>query len=121
MRLPSRGSPVSCSTVLTIRRDPFPFEPARDLLGIVRVIYADAHARGADPARLRGIREVGAELRTAIDLAKRHPPGTLGFSSAWVRVERATTQVGDLVDALTPAAPLIRTAIARAKKRSPPR
>ncbi|EYF04597.1 hypothetical protein [Chondromyces apiculatus] len=103
--------------MLSIRRDPFPFEPARDLLGIVRALYADARTRGVDHERLRGIAAVGAEIRRAITLAEAHAPGTLGFSSAWARVERATAQVGDLVDVLTPAAPMIRAAVARARRK----
>lgn len=101
--------------MISIRRDPFPFEAARDLLGVVRTLYADARARGADADRLRAIAAAGAELRQAMELAAAHPPGTLGFSSAWARAERAAAQVGDLVDALTPAAPLVRAAAARAR------
>lgn len=107
--------------MLSIRRDPFPFEAARDLLGLVRAVYAAAQARGAEPERLRAIAEVGAELRQAMELASAHPPGTLGFSSAWARAERAAARVGELVDALTPAAPLVRAAVARARGRAPAR
>ena len=107
--------------VLSIRRDPFPFEAARDLLGIVRSLYASARERGADADRLRAIAEVGAEIRQAMELASAHPPGTLGFSSAWARAERAAGRVGELVDALTPAAPIMRAAVARARARAAPR
>lgn len=99
--------------MLSIRRDPFPLEAARDLLGIVRALYAAARTRGASPAELRAIAAVGDDLRQALALASAHPPGTLGFSSAWARAERAANRVGELVDGLTPAAPVLRAAMAR--------
>jgi len=101
--------------VISIRHDPFPFEPARDLLGVVRALYAAAKARGADLDRLRVIAAVGTDLAQALELASAHPPGTLGFSSAWTRAERAAARAGELVDALTPAAPMLRAAVGRAR------
>lgn len=101
--------------MISIRRDPFPFEAARDLLGVVRALYAAARARGADADRLRAIAVVGADLAQAIALASAHPPGTLGFSSAWSRAERASAHAGELVDALTPAEPMLRAAVGRAR------
>ena len=53
----------------------FPADAVRDLLGIVRAMYAAAVAAGAQPAELRKI-----------------------------------ARVGDLVDALTPAEPLVNAA-----------
>jgi len=47
--------------VISIRHDPFPFEPARDLLGVVRALYAAAKARGADVDRLRVIAALGCD------------------------------------------------------------
>jgi hypothetical protein len=99
--------------VLSIRHDPFPLEAARDLLGIVRALYAEARSRGASVADLHAIAAVGDDLRQAIALAEAHPPGTLGFSSAWARAERAAGRVGELADALAPAAPIVRAALAR--------
>ncbi|AUX37929.1 MULTISPECIES: hypothetical protein [Sorangium] len=99
--------------MLSIRHDPFPLEAARDLLGIVRALYAAARARGASVADLHAIAAVGDDLRQAIALAAAHPPGTLGFSSAWTRAERAAARVGELADALAPAAPIVHAALAR--------
>ena len=62
---------------------------------------------------LHAIAAVGDDLRQAIALAEAHPPGTLGFSSAWARAERAAGRVGELADALAPAAPIVRAAVAR--------
>ncbi|WP_437905603.1 hypothetical protein WME95_46225 [Sorangium sp. So ce327] len=99
--------------MLSIRHDPFPLEAARDLLGIVRALYAEARARGASVADLHAIAAVGDDLRQAIALAEAHPPGTLGFSSAWARAERAAGRVGELAGAVAPAAPIVRAAVAR--------
>ncbi|WP_437547349.1 hypothetical protein WME97_45360 [Sorangium sp. So ce367] len=63
-------------------------------------------------ADLHAIAAVGDDLPQAIALAEAHPPGTLGFSSAWARAERAADRVGELADALAPAAPIVRAALA---------
>jgi hypothetical protein len=88
----------------------FPTEAVRDLLGIVRALYAAAKEADAGSERLRKIARVGEDLRRALDLASGARPGTLGHSAAWRRAERATKEVADLVDALTPAEPLVRAA-----------
>jgi hypothetical protein len=97
----------------TPRSEPFPFEAARDLLGIVRAMYRAARSAEAGGARLEAIARVGAELRAAIDLALEHAPGTLGHAAAWQRAEQATRRLGDLVDVTTPLAPTLDAAAAR--------
>src|SRR5262249_32415453 len=89
------------------------FEAVRDLLGVVRAIYAWAKASGAGDAELARISRVGGELRRALDLASAARPGTLGHAAAWKRAEDATLRAGDLVDALTPAEPLVLAARVR--------
>jgi hypothetical protein len=93
--------------VLSLRDDPFPFEAVRDLLGVVRAMYGAAKAAGAGRVELARIARVGGDLGRAIDLAADARPGTLAFAAAWKRAEDATRRVGDLVDALTPAEPLV--------------
>jgi len=73
-------------------------------------MYAAAVAAGAQPAELRKIARVGADLRRALALAAETTPGSLGHAAAWRRAESATQRVGDLVDALTPAEPLVTAA-----------
>lgn len=92
---------------------PFPFEAARDLLGIVRSMYAAAKDTGASPAELRKIARIGHDLGRALALAAETRPGTVGHTAAWRRAESATARVGDLVDALTPAEPLVTAARTR--------
>ena len=93
--------------------DPFPFEAVRDLLGILRALYAAAQAEGGSAARLSAIRRIGSELRAATDLALEHEPGTLGYGAAWRRAERATQMLADVVDCTTPIEPTLEAAARR--------
>lgn len=95
------------------RDAPFPFEAVRDLLGIVRAMYAARRLAGAGRVELARIAAVGRDLRRAYDLAASVGPGTLGHRAAWARAEDAARRVGDLVDALTPAEPIVTAAQAR--------
>lgn len=97
-----------------MRRDePFPFEAVRDLLGVVRALYAAAQARGAGRDDLARISRIGAELRETLDLALTTRPGTVGHRAAVERAEDATRLVGEVVDALTPAEPIVVAARVR--------
>lgn len=93
--------------------DPFPLEAIRDLLGVVRAIYAAAKQSGASRTELVKIAKVGKDLADALDLAVSTRDGTMGRRAAWERAEQATRRVGDLVDALTPAEPLVLAARGR--------
>jgi hypothetical protein len=105
--------------MLSPRRDPFPFEAVRDLLGILRALYAAAKAQGAGAQRLASIRRIGRELRAASELAFEHAPGTLGHAAAWQRAERATERLGELVDCTTPIEPTLGAAARRVLGVSP--
>ena len=94
-------------------RDEFPFEAVRDLRGVVRAIYAAAKEAGASKRELERIANVGADLSAAFALAVETRPGTIGRAAAWKRAEEATRRVGDFVDALTPAEPLVAAARSR--------
>ena len=94
----------------SLRYDTFPFEAVRDLLGILRAMYAAAAHDGAGAVELDRLRGLGAELRAAIDLAIEHEPGTLGFTAAWERAERAVRGVVDAVDVTTPLEPTVEAA-----------
>ncbi len=98
----------------------FPLEAVRDLLGVVRAIYAAAKQSGAKSGELAKIARVGKDLADAIDLAQATRPGTMGRRAAWERAELATRRVADLVDALTPAEPLVMAARGRVMGMSAP-
>lgn len=104
--------------MLTPNEQPFPFEAVRDLLGILRALYAAAQAESAGRPRLAAIRAIGRELRAATDLALEHEPGTLGHAAAWRRAERATERLGALVDCTTPLEPTLEAAARRVLGRS---
>jgi hypothetical protein len=86
---------------------PFPFDAVRDLLGVVRAIYAAAKDGGAGSPELVRIARVGKELSRALDLAGASRQGEAGHTAAWRITDAAMLQVGDLVDPLTPAAPIV--------------
>jgi hypothetical protein len=90
--------------------DPFPFEAVRDLVGILRALYAADKHRGAGARRLAAIRAIALELRRATDLAREHPPGTPGHAAASNRAELAVRRLGDLVDVTTPLEPTLLAA-----------
>lgn len=89
---------------------PFPFDAVRDLLGVVRAIYAAAKDGGAPREELARIARVGRELGRALDLAGSPQQGASGQASAWRLTDQVMLQVNDLVDPLTPAAPLLLAA-----------
>lgn len=104
--------------MLVPRNDPFPFQAVRDLLGILRAMYAATRADGRSPQRLEAIRRLGHELRAATELALEHQAGSLGHAAAWQRAERAAQRLGDLVDCTTPLEPTVEAA---ARRLRPPR
>ncbi|WP_437671245.1 hypothetical protein [Sorangium sp. So ce131] len=85
----------------------------RDLLGVVRAIYAAAKDGGASREELARIAKVGKELSRALDLAGAPQQGASGHAAAWKVTDKAMLQVNDLVDPLTPAAPLLLAARSR--------
>jgi hypothetical protein len=97
----------------------FPFEAARDLLGILRALYAAERARGARPRRLSTIRAIAVELRRATELGLEHDPGTAGHDAAIDKAEAATRRLADLVDVTTPLEPTLLAAGERVRAGAP--
>jgi hypothetical protein len=94
--------------VLTLRQDPFPASAVRDLLGIARALHrAWSAERAGAVERVKKLERIGRDLRTALDMGRKHDAGTLGHASAWKRAERATSELGELVDAFVPMRPAI--------------
>jgi len=99
--------------VISGREEPFPAAAVRDLVGIVRAMYVAAKLSGAGKNELVRIERVGRDLADALELANRSGPNTIGYSAAWKKAEDASRRAGDLVDALTPAEPLLHAARSR--------
>lgn len=103
--------------MLSRRDDPFPFEAVRDLLGLIRSLYAARRADGAKSAELAPIAGVGKDLHEALSLAASSKPGTVGYAAAWKRAEEATARAGDLVGAAMAARPVVKAAVGRVVRR----
>ena len=82
----------------------------RDLLGVVRAIYAATKGQGASRHQLAKISRVGKQLSDAIDRAVALSAAS---DQAWQHAERATREVMDLIDGLTPAEPMLLAAKTR--------
>lgn len=93
--------------------DAFAFAAVRDLLGIVRALWTAAERAGASERELARIRAVGRDLQQALKLATaaRGEGGT--YDLAWARAEEATARAGELIDAFTPAEPMVTAARTR--------
>jgi hypothetical protein len=98
------------------RDDAFPIDAARDLLGVVRSLYAEAVTRGAGAVDLQRIARVGRALDDAIGLAASHPPGTVGHCAAWRKGEQAARDACGLVDCLMGAEAVVTAARARVRR-----
>jgi hypothetical protein len=99
-------------------RDAFPLEAVRDLLGITRALYRAERDGAGDPVRLQELVEIGEAYRTALDLARRGGPQSLGGSAAWEWAERATERLCALVGDETKAGPMILAAAGQVKRQS---
>lgn len=78
------------------RDDEFPEEGVRDLLGLVRAIYAAEKLKGTGRVRLATITKVGKDLGIALDLAAESKPGTVGHRAAWARARKQRARPGIL-------------------------
>jgi hypothetical protein len=99
---------------------PIPIHALRDLLGLVRVLYADWCASGAGPIELEELRAIGESLNVALGLAAKTQPNTMGHRTAWARAEDATRQLGALVGKHSSLVSAVRTASARVVGAPPP-
>src|SRR5688500_8889242 len=95
--------------------EPFPLEAVRDLLGICRVMWAQAKDR--DPGRAARLARAGEKLALAVDLGRRCATGTGGHAAAWKHAEEGHRILLDLVDPLEAAEPLVEAAQQRVLRR----
>ena len=103
--------------MLSRRDDPFPFEAVRDLLGLMRSLYAAQKDAGARPEELEPLARAGKELQEALSLASSSKPGTLGYAAAWKRAEDGTARAGSLVGTAMTAQPVVKAAVGRVVRR----
>jgi hypothetical protein len=104
--LPAAAGVASDLSVSDQHGGPIPLETLRDLLGIARALYA-AWVPREGPIEMEELRGIGADLRDAYRLAARSQPGTTAHRAAWVKAERATRQLGDLLGDFTTVKSLV--------------
>lgn len=98
----------------------FPFEPARDLLGILRALYACEKAKPFPPVRkLRKIERLARELGDAMLSAEQHDPGTAPYERALSRADGVAHRIRDVVDVFDSLEPVVKAAIDRVLGRKP--
>lgn len=102
--------------MLSRREDRFPFEAVRDLLGLMRALYAARREAGADEGDLERLAHAGKELQEALSLAASSRPGTVGYAAAWKRAEDATELAGHLTEAAMSTEPVLRAAVGRVRR-----
>lgn len=95
------------------RHGPIPLRALRDLLGLVRVLYADWSASGAGPIELEELRGIGETLSRSLSLARRSRPSSPSHREAWDLAERATAELGELIRKRDPMLTAVQTASAR--------
>jgi hypothetical protein len=100
-------------------RERLPVEAVRDLLGIARALYAAAKAEDAGRRHLEEIATAGRELRRALDLAERTPPGSMGHRAAWTWASRGYERLVAQLSLTTALLPVVEAAAARAGVRLP--
>jgi hypothetical protein len=90
-----------------------PLEALRDLLGVVRALYAAWSASGEGPIELEALRSIGKDLASALELAGKTRPDTVGHRAAWGRAEDATKRLCELVADVERLQPTIEAGAAR--------
>ena len=99
---------------------PFPTEAVRDLIGILRAIYAhEATLKHASKRRLALIASVALELQAADASASAHDPGTAPYALAITRAEAATKRleaiIADRIGGIGSLESVVRTAGSRVR------
>lgn len=85
-------------SVPTASIDPLHVEAVRDLLALVRALYAALRVDNGAPYQLARVERLGKDLALAVDLATRVPePTSLGHRAARGKVERVLEQLRDLL------------------------
>jgi hypothetical protein len=97
----------------------FPFEPARDLLGILRALYAYEKSRPfPQTVKMRQIAKLATELSNAMNSAEWHDPGTAPYERALSRAEGVALRVADVVTVVDSLEPVLMAASDRVRGRA---
>ena len=77
---------------------PLPTRSVHELITLVRSLYFAWTEDGVPAERLDTLVEIGRDLRGALELAERTLPGSSGHRAAWVRAEKATSRLCEMID-----------------------
>jgi hypothetical protein len=98
----------------------FAFEACRDLLGLLRAIFAAEKRRSfPKPRKLKTLERLARDLQQAVTLAATHDPGTLPYEKARGMADGVARRLGDVV-AITPILDAAGKRV-RPRKRAPER
>jgi hypothetical protein len=112
------ASAAAASLVDPVPTRPFPFEAARDLVGILRAMYAAEQARPhPQRQRLDTIRRVARDLQTAARMAAPHDPGTAVHDRAVALAEGAVLRLREVVEDRIGGHPPLEVVLERAGAR----
>ncbi len=109
-----------CSAILPdpVPARSFPFEPARDLVGILRAMYAAERARRhPEGKRLDTIRRIARDLQTAARMAAPHDPGTAAHERALALADGAVLWLREVVEDRIGGHPPLETVLEHAAAR----
>ena len=68
------------------------------------------------PEKLRKLEEAGTLLDEAYTMGRRYNRDTMGWRAAWQKAERACAIVGDLIEILDAAEPILTAACGRVRR-----
>jgi hypothetical protein len=96
----------------------FPFEAVRDLIGLLRALYAAEKGKASpSPRRLAAIESLAETLRRSRRIAADHDPGTAAYERAIASAESVVPRLADLVTLVDAVAPLLKAAGDRVRGR----
>jgi hypothetical protein len=96
----------------------FPFEAVRDLIGVLRAMYA-AERGQLHPSRrqLAAIHGIATELQAAIRTAAPHDPGTAPYERAITMADTAVARLGTVLEDRVGARPDLERVVSAAAQR----
>ena len=96
----------------------FPFDACRDLLGLLRAVFAaEKHRNFPNPRKLRSLERLARELQQAVTLAATHDPGTLPYAKALGMADGVARRLGDVIELTDPVMPILEVAGKRVRLR----
>lgn len=117
-RLAFPPPPCLADVAMAEPRD-FPFDAARDLLGLMRAMWRAEKRRSFPSARkLKALERFARELQEAQRIAATHDPGTAPYQKALAAADGVARRLADVVDVTDPVMPVLEAAGRRVQRRA---